>query len=48
MSLKPFVVQPEDRAEALNVVAGDKIWVLASKEVTRERSCTFLQARSMN
>jgi quercetin dioxygenase-like cupin family protein len=35
MSPKPFVVQPEDRTEALNVVAGDKIWVLASKEATQ-------------
>ncbi len=34
MSPKPFVVQPEDRADPLNVVAGDKIWVLASKETT--------------
>ena len=32
---KPFVVQPEDRTEPLNVVAGDKIWVLASKEETK-------------
>jgi len=35
MSPKPFVVQPEDRDEPLNVVAGDKIWVLASKEATQ-------------
>jgi quercetin dioxygenase-like cupin family protein len=35
MSPKPFVVQPEDRAEPLNVVANDKIWVLASKEATQ-------------
>ncbi len=35
MSLKPFVVQPEDRAEALNVVAGDKVTVLASNEATQ-------------
>jgi quercetin dioxygenase-like cupin family protein len=35
MSIKPFVVQPEDRAEALNAVAGDKITVLASKEETQ-------------
>ena len=32
---KPFVVQPEDRAEPLKVIAGDKIWVLASKEETQ-------------
>jgi quercetin dioxygenase-like cupin family protein len=35
MPPKPFVVQPEDRAEPLNVIAGDKIWVLASKEATQ-------------
>ena len=35
MPPKPFVVQPEDRAEPINVVAGDKIWVLASKEATQ-------------
>ena len=35
MSLKPFVVQPEDRADPINVIAGDKIWVLASKEATQ-------------
>jgi quercetin dioxygenase-like cupin family protein len=30
----PFVVQPEDRPDPLQVVASDKIWVLASKEAT--------------
>jgi len=35
MSPKPFVVQPEDRADPLHVVASDKIWVLASKEATQ-------------
>jgi len=35
MSPDPFVVQPEDRAEPLNVVPGDKIWVLASKQETQ-------------
>ena len=35
MSPKPFVVQPEDRADPLHVVASDKIWVLASKESTQ-------------
>ncbi len=35
MSIKPFVVQPEDRAEPLSVIAGDKITVLASKEETQ-------------
>ena len=35
MSPKPFVVQPEDRADPLQVVASDKIWVLASKEATQ-------------
>ena len=34
MSLKPFVVQPEDRADPISVIAGDEIWVLASKEAT--------------
>jgi quercetin dioxygenase-like cupin family protein len=35
MSLKPFVVQPENRANPIEVIAGDKIWVLASKEATQ-------------
>ena len=35
MSPKPFVVQPEDRPDPLQVVASDKIWVLASKEKTQ-------------
>ena len=35
MSPKPFVVQPGNRADPLNVVADDKIWVLASKEETQ-------------
>jgi quercetin dioxygenase-like cupin family protein len=35
MSPKPFVVQPENRADPLHVVASDKIWVLASKEATQ-------------
>jgi quercetin dioxygenase-like cupin family protein len=35
MSPKPFVVQPEDRADPLHVVPSDKIWVLASKEATQ-------------
>lgn len=35
MSPKPFVVQPDDRSDPLQVVAGDRIWVLASKEATQ-------------
>ena len=35
MSPKPFVVQPENRNAPLNVVASDKIWVLAAKEATQ-------------
>ena len=35
MSPKPFVVQPEDRTDPINVIAGDNIWVLASKEATQ-------------
>jgi quercetin dioxygenase-like cupin family protein len=35
MSPKPFVVQPEDRGDPLQVIANDKIWVLASKEATQ-------------
>jgi len=42
MSPKPFVVQPEDRADPLHVVARDKIWVLASKEATQAYE-VFLQ-----
>jgi len=35
MSPKPFVVQPDDRSDPLQVVASDRIWVLASKEATQ-------------
>ncbi len=35
MSPKPFVVQPDDRSDPLQAVAGDRIWVLASKEATQ-------------